>query len=207
MTDSSDNRPRFDTLFLDPHHYRADLRLARTAIRRRWVRPEDRPALVARMEAATRERGDDPDHRECVRRTLGEIWVWLEMDRDNLRMERRERTGGKVGRPRLRPWVSDFNGENLLDAHEVRRDLLARGVDIGGGLVLTVKTMGEKGEHEHRIIVAALTTSRYGVRLMLLCPGCGRYRMRLYPRAVGLVCRVCGRVGYKQHRHDLPQNP
>jgi hypothetical protein len=193
-------RPRFDTLFIDPHHYRADLRLVRSAIRKRWVRPEDRAALVQRVEDAMDERAASPDpvHANSVRRTLGEAWTLLAMESDNIRMEQRDRTGGKLGRPRRRWWVSDFPAGGVLDAGAIRRDMLASGTDISGGLVLAAVVKGPGGELAASVTAAAIQRPPFGLYFVLICPRCGRRRMRLYGTRRGLVCSGCGRL---RHRH------
>lgn len=201
MTDDM-GRPRFDTLFIDPHHYRADLRLVRSAIRKGWVRAEDRAALVQRVQDAMdeREASPDPAYAKNIRKTLAEAWTLIAMEVDNIAAEMRERTGGKPGRPRRRWWVSDFPAGGVLDASTVRRDLLASGTDISGGLVLAAVVKGDGWEVAASVTVAAIQRPPIGLYLVLICPRCGGRRMRLYGTRRGLVCRGCGRIRYSDHR-------
>src|SRR5690349_19318463 len=104
-------RQRFDTLFIDPHHYRADCRMVRTAIRRGWLDnlPEaDRKALVDRLTESTEVREGAKSESQRDRGVIAQAWALLEMtgqdQRDMLRVLRYcwadEWTGRTTGRPR-----------------------------------------------------------------------------------------------------------
>lgn len=111
---------RFASLFADPRHYRGDLRLFRTAIRRGWLddAPDDvRDALVRRFVQATDERRErwpepEPGKRpgKWVRPIMAECWAVIELTRSNqdalLRLARYSHrgvwTGQTTGRPRKR---------------------------------------------------------------------------------------------------------
>ena len=124
-------RPKFDTLFADPRHYRADCRLVVTAIRRGWLNdaPQaDRDALATRFEQVTTERWAANPDTQSVRAFFAECAVLLAMDRDNsapvLHLLRYawagEVTDRTTGRPRERWHVSDY--PNRLDAGAIQRD-------------------------------------------------------------------------------------
>ncbi|MCC6320509.1 MAG: hypothetical protein IT438_03615 [Phycisphaerales bacterium] len=128
-------RPKFDTLFADRRHYRGDLRLMRTAIRRGWLNdaPQaDRDALMARLRQATAARqADDPKN---FRGILGECRAVIEAERSNQRADGRAWQAAwfgdraRVGRPRDRWHVSDY--PHRIDANAVRRRAMAEGIDL-----------------------------------------------------------------------------
>jgi len=203
-------RPKFDALFADPRHYRGDLRLMRTAIRRGWLNdaPQaDRDALVARFEQASAERrAGDPENRNA-RAILAEARAWMELDkaaRDPLRRLLRyswagELTDRNTGRPRERWYVSDY--PDRIDANELRRRAKADGTDLrtlrGGAIdVRTADKPDDPGGGGERIALAVAADARYGWRVWLVCPSCKCRRARLYPTRAGVRCRGCAGIAY-----------
>lgn len=198
-------RPKFDTLFADPRHYRGDCRLVVTAIRRGWlaeVPQADRDALATRFEQVTTKHwAADPDTRS-VRAFFAECAVLLAMDRDNtdplLRLLRYswagEPTDRTTGRPRERWHVSDF--PNRLDAAAIQRDAKRDGLNpltIGG---VTVIHRHDAGERTDRVEIVAMPDRFRPVKLWLVCPGCGKRRRYVYPMRAGVRCRGCGGIEY-----------
>ena len=77
-------RTKFDTLFSEPRHYRADLRLLFTAIRHRWLNDAsqaERETLAARFEQAIAERPADDPATMLFRALLAEYYVRIELER------------------------------------------------------------------------------------------------------------------------------
>lgn len=68
-------RPRFDTLFAEPRHFRGDCRLVRRGILQGWVRPEDADALSERLGEAMRiaEADGRARHRLAIARLVLDI--------------------------------------------------------------------------------------------------------------------------------------
>lgn len=198
-------RPKFDTLFADPRHYRGDLRLMRTAIRRGWLNdaPQaDRDALVARFEQASAERrADDPDTRN-FRALLGECFAMIELERANqdplLRALRYswagELTDRATGRPRERWHVADY--PNRIDANELRRRAKADGLDLSALRSIDVRPADKPDDPGERIALAVVADARYGWRVWLVCPRCKCRRGHLYPVRAGVRCRKCAGIAY-----------
>ncbi len=198
-------RAKFDTLFLDPRHYRGDCRLMRTAIRRGWLdaAPQaDRDALLARFEQAIGERdaaGFVSYTQEC-RAILARARAMIAAVAVDQRDERREfyaRIAGVEvwagGRPRERRHVGDY--PTRLDAHDLRRRAIAEGIDLR-----TLKTVTVGGELDpargERIGLAVAPDARYGWRVWLVCPGCESRRAHLFPIRGGFRCRICANIGH-----------
>lgn len=206
-SDQHSARPKFDSLFADARHYRADCRLLVTAIRRGWLKdaPQaDRDALSARFNAAVEKRWESDHGNVNARALFAEAAAMLAMERDNtdplLRLLRYswagEVTDRTTGRPRERWHVSDF--PNRLDAAAIQRNAERDGLNpltIDG---LTVIRRGVDGERTDRVEVAAMPDRFRRVRLWLVCPGCGNRRGHLYPLRAGVRCRGCAGVGYKR---------
>lgn len=198
-------RPKFDTLFADPRHYRGDLRLMRTAIRRGWLNdaPQaDRDALVARFEQASAERrADDPDTRN-FRALLGECYAMIELARANQDLLRRalryawagELADRNTGRPRERWHVSDY--PNRIDANELRRRAKADGTDLRTLHAIDVRPADKPDDPGERIALAVVADARYGWRVWLVCPRCKCRRAHLYPVRAGVQCRKCAGIAY-----------
>jgi len=204
-------RPKFDTLFADPRHFRGDCRLMRTAIRRGWLNDapqSDRDALVARFEQASDERrAVDPDCRN-FRALLAEIRVGLELEHARQRAELWEwqvaRFGDRdpTGRPRERWHVSDY--PNRIDANELRRRWIADGMDLRTlrGCAIDVRPAppadkpDDHGWGGERIALAVVADARYGWRVWLVCPRCKCRRAHLYPVRAGVRCRKCAGIAY-----------
>jgi hypothetical protein len=198
-------RPKFDTLFADPRHYRGDLRPMRTAIRRGWLNdaPQaDRDALVARFEQASDERrADDPDTRN-FRALLGECYAMIELDRANSAPIHRalryawagELTDRNTGRPRERWHVSDY--PNRIDANELRRRAKADGTDLRTLHAIDVRPADKPDDPGERIALAVVADARYGWRVWLVCPRCKCRRAHLYPARAGVRCRKCAGIAY-----------
>lgn len=198
-------RPKFDTLFADPRHYRGDCRLMRTAIRRGWLNdaPQaDRDALVARFEQASAERrADDPDTMN-FRATFAEAWAMIELERANqdplLRALRYswagELTDRNTGRPRERWHVSDY--PNRIDANELRRRAKADGTDLRTLHAIDVRPADKPDDPGERIALAVVADARYGWRVWLVCPRCKCRRGHLYPVRAGVRCRKCAGIAY-----------
>ena len=201
-------RPKFDTLFQDPRHYRADCRLMGTAIRRGWLdgAPQaDRDALLARFEQAIGERDAAwfvSDTQQC-RAIFAQARAMIAAVAVDQRDERRDWCAmiagvehWSSGRPRERWHVGDY--PTRLDANELRQRFIAEGVDlqtlqaihVASGDLLDPACEGE------RIALAVAPDARYGWRLWLLCPGCGCRRVHLFPIRSGFRCRKCARIGY-----------
>lgn len=207
MTDPNGPRPKFDTLFADPRHYRGDCRLLRTAVRRGWLNdaPQaDRDALVARFEQAARERdaaGFVSDGQQA-RALLGWARVGIEMvGTDQLQALRAlryccagERDGRTTGRPRERWHVSDY--PHRIDANELRRRALADGTDLRTLDAIHLRWPDAPEDAGERVALAVAPDARYGVRVWLVCPRCKRRRVYLYLVRAGVRCRNCACIGY-----------
>lgn len=199
--------PKFDTLFADPRHYRADCRLVVTAIRRGWMAkaPQaDRDALAKRFEQVTTERwATDPDSRN-VRAFFAECAVLLAMDRDNTNLAiralryawAREPTERSTGRPRERWHVSDY--PNRIDANELRRRAKARGTDLQTLQAIDVRSADKPGDDGERVVLVVLPDPQYVWRVWLVCPRCKRRRVHLYPTRGGIRCRKCAGIAYSE---------
>ncbi len=198
-------RPKFDTLFADPKHYRGDCRLMRTAIRRGWLNdaPQaDRDALVARFEQASAERRADDPSTINFRALLAECAVVIEMDRTNLEAAARalryswagEPTGQSTGRPRERWYVSDR--PDRIDANELRRSAKAEGADLRTLHAIDVRPADKPDDSGERIALAVVADARYGWRVWLVCPRCKYRRAHLYPVRSGVRCLKCAGIGY-----------
>ena len=199
-------RPKFDTLFADPRHYRGDCRLMRTAIRRGWLddAPQaDRDALVARFEQACAERrADDPDHRS-VRALLAEVCTVAAMvdadQRDHAHALRTLRyaigwtpTGQTNGRPRERWHVADYPKGSGFIASACWRQAKASGAtkaDPGAFVVQLASDPTDAG-----VRIAFIIDGRG--RVLLRCPRCGTARARLYSVRAGVGCRLCLCIRY-----------
>ena len=198
-------RPKFDTLFADPRHYRGDCRLVVTAILRGWLNdaPQaDRDALSARFEQVTTERwAADPDTRN-IRAFFAEVAVYMAMDRDDrapgLRLLRYawagELTDRNTGRPRERWHVSDY--PNRIDANELRRRAKADGTDLRTLHAIDVRPAYKPDDAGERIALAVVADARYGWRVWLVCPRCKCRRAHLYPVRAGVRCRKCAGIAY-----------
>lgn len=202
-------RVRFDSLFADPRHYRGDLRLFRTAIRRGWLddAPDDvRAALVRRFEAAVDERRErcpepEPGKRpgKWVRPVMAECWAMIELERDNLAPVLLECrywfrggwSGQTTGRPRSRARASDFR--SVIDANAIRQRAKAAGIDLRTVEWVTAATdpHDAPGAWSQRVAVVVAADRVYGLRLTLVCPRCGTRRGRLFPSGCGMRCRAC----------------
>lgn len=112
-------------------------------------------------------------------------------------MNRRPGTDWRVrlpGRPRERNHVEEY--PLRLDAVQVRRAAIERGIDPREQPSLIVRLQGIRGELVDVVPVEHVTDPIYGVRLWLLCPRCGARRRHLYPTRSGVRCRGCGRIRY-----------
>lgn len=201
-------RPKFDTLFANPRHYRGDCRLMRTAIRRGWLddAPQsDRDALVTRFERASAERrADDPDGMN-FRALFAECYVAIELERANLEPASRalryswagglaDRNTGKGGRPRERWHVADY--PKRIDAYELRRRAKADGTDLRTLRAIDVRPADKPDDPGERIALAVVADARYGWRVWLVCPRCKCRRAHLYPVRAGVLCRACAGISY-----------
>jgi hypothetical protein len=193
-------RPKFDTLFADPRHYRGDCRLMATAIRRGWLddAPQaDRDALVSRFEAATveREAAGFASEGQRVRVMLANIAAAMALDTandaDDAKALRLAWGGADTGRPRERWHVGEH--ANRIDANSIRRRAKADGLDFAALEAVDV-TRGE-GDAE-RIGLAVVKDARYGWRVFLICPRCRSRRGHLYPVRDGVRCRACAGIVY-----------
>ena len=198
-------RPKFDTLFADPRHYRGDCRLMRTAIRRGWLNdaPQaDRDALVARFEQATTERHADDAEGQNFRATLAEIWTAIELERADQTPRLRalryswagELTERNTGRPRERWHVSDY--PNRIDANELRRRAKADGTDLRTLHAIDLRPASKPDDPGERIALAVVADARYGWRVWLVCPRCKRRRAHMYSVRAGALCRQCAGIAY-----------
>lgn len=207
-------RPKFDTLFADPRHYRGDLRLFRTAVRRGWLNdaPQaDRDALLARYTTASRERhaaGFASDGL-YTRTVLAEAWALIEVCDADLAASKRERRcwlEGKgpgdsfAGRPRERWHVGDH--PHRLDARELARRTLRDGGDLSTvvGVTVTYTDADTGTPREYRVRAGLVPGGIGGPRLALWCPVCGGRRVFLFATRRGVGCRRCARVGYADRR-------
>ena len=204
MPDEHAPRPRFDALFADPRHYRGDLRLMRTAIRRGWLdaMPEaDAHALLARFSAAVAERhATDPGNS---RATFAEARAAIDLCRhaadDALRLVRCSHFGERTtGRPRERWHVGDY--ARRIDALEIRRRAKAEGVDPATLRAIVVRPANKPDDPGERIALAVVADARYGWRVWLVCPGCKCRRAHLYPLRAGVRCRACAGIQYRDRR-------
>jgi hypothetical protein len=200
-------RPKFDTLFADPRHYRGDLRLMSTAIRRGWLNdaPQaERDALMVRFEQAKRERkaaGFVSDGQR-IRTMFAEVSAAIEMERANrepaIRVLRYswdgELTDHTTGRPRERWHVSDY--PNRIDANELRRRAKADGTDLRTLHAIDVRPADKPDDPGERIALAVVADARYGWRVWLVCPRCECRRAHLYPVRAGMLCRKCAGIAY-----------
>lgn len=198
-------RPKFDTLFADPRHYRGDCRLMVTAIRRGWLKdaPQaDRDALSARFDEAMRERWATEPAESKPRALFAEVAAMLAMDRDNTAPIHRalryawagELTDRATGRPRERWYVTDY--PNRLDAAAIQRDAKRDGrnpLDVRG---LTVTRRDDEGERTDAVEVVAMPDRFRRVKLWLVCPRCKCRRAHLYPVRAGVRCRKCAGIAY-----------
>lgn len=195
-------RAKFDTLFQDRRHYRGDLRLMRTAIRRGWLdaAPQaDRDALLARFVQAIGERdaaGFVSSTQEC-RAILAQARVMIAAVAVDQRDERHASyaaiagvTVWTGGRPRERWHVGDY--PTRLDANDLRRRAIAEGIDLR---TLDAIKVDHAGTIE-RIGLAVAMDARYGWRVWLVCPGCGSRRVHLFPIRRGFRCRKCANIGH-----------
>lgn len=204
-------RPKFDTLFADPRHYRGDCRLMRTAIRRGWLNdaPQaDRDALVTRFEQATRERRARDAGTLNLRALFAECDAALELGRADHDLRQRalryawagELTERNTGRPRERWHVSDY--PNRIDANELRRRAKAEGRDLSAMRSVEVLRLRAGGAPVdpacggENIALAVVADARFGWRVYLVCPRCKRRRRHLYPVQAGVWCRECAGVAY-----------
>lgn len=204
-TNEHAQRPKFDTLFADPRHYRGDCRLMRTAIRRGWLNdaPQaDRDALVARFEHATTERqaAGFASEGQRIRTMLAEVWTASELEHASQRAEvwawQVARFGDReaTGRPRERWHVSDY--PNRIDANELRRRAKADGTDLRTFHAIDVRPADKPDDPGERIALAVVADARYGWRVWLLCPRCKCRRAHLYPVRAGVRCRKCAGIAY-----------
>lgn len=208
MNESHTPRPKFDTLFADPRHYRGDCRLMRTAIRRGWlddVPQADRDAMLDRFDRANAER-DAAGYATLggrVRAIFARAGAIIEAVGADQRGELRalryswagEPTGRTTGRPRERWHVGDCR--NRIDAHAIRRRVKAAGDDLRTLRAIVVRPADEPHGAGERIALAVIADARCGVRVWLVCPRCGTRRVYLYPTARGVTCRTCAGIGYR----------
>lgn len=180
-------RPKFDTLFADPRHFRGDCRLARTAIRRGWIKPEGTDAFVERFEQVTTPSADGHSETDYHwRRVRGGVYLMLEMEWANDRTERYTNPFGwperATGRPRRWWYVSD--APTRLDAAGVWASLRHAG---GRGECFDVSWSldAKSGTDRVRFIV-----SGNGV-VYIRCPQCEAVRRHLYFTKCGIGCRGC----------------
>lgn len=207
-------RPKFDTLFVDPRHFRGDCRLVRTAVRRGWlndVPQADRDALGARFSRAMDERkaagfaSPGQEARAILAWVAAGIGIEGENQRDLHRALRYvwagDFTGRATGRPRERRYVTDYTGR--IDANDLRRRALADGIDLGTLRSVTVTPTdapddaGVCGGWGERVALAVSPDRRYGWRVWLVCPRCQRRRTHLYPVRAGIRCRACAGIAYR----------
>ena len=197
--------PKFDALFADPRHYRADCRLLASAIRRGWLddAPQaDRNALGARFNEAMNSRWAADPKQSNYRALFAEIAAMLAMDRDYMDPLRRllryswagEVTGQATGRPRERWYVSDH--PDRLDAAAIQREQVAAGVNPLDVRSVTVNLRGDDWERTDTAALVAMPDRVRRVRLWLICPTCGRRRAHLYATRAGVRCRECAGIGY-----------
>lgn len=198
-------RPKFDTLFADPRHYRGDCRLMRTAVRRGWLNdaPQaDRDALVARFEQATQEReaAGFVSEGQRIRTLFAEVRAAIDLELAGQRAEQGERQiayFGKrdpVGRPRERWHVSDY--PKRIDAKELRRRAEADGTDLRTLRVIDVRPADEPGDPGERVALAVIADAKGGWQVWLICPCCEGRRQHLYPTRAGVRCRKCAGITY-----------
>ncbi len=201
-------RAKFDTLFQDARHYRGDLRLMRTAIRRGWLddAPQaDRDALMARFSQAIDERdaaGYVSETQQC-RAIFAQAKVMIAAVAIDQRDERRALFARLAdvsvwtgGRPRERRRVGDY--ANRLDANELRRRFIAEGEDLRTLQAIHVASgdLLDPAREGERIALAVAPDARYGWRVWLVCPGCGSRRVHLYPTRRAFRCRICANIGH-----------
>lgn len=198
-------RPKFDTLFADPRHYRGDCRLLRTAVRRGWLNDapqRDRDALVARFVQASDERREaDADNRN-VRALFAEVRAMMAMDRASMDPVWRalryswagEFTDRTTGRPRERWHVADY--PNRIDANELRRRAKADGTDLQTLRAIDLVPADKPDDAGERVALRVAPDARYGWRVWLVCPRCKERRTHLYTVRAGARCRKCVGIAY-----------
>lgn len=200
VVQAPDERRKFDSLFAESRHYRGDCRLARTAIRRGWIKPEDRDAFVDRLNELhgphyNRARPLDFNWR----RIRGSVYLLLEMGWSNEREERYANPFGwperTSGRPRRCWYVSDH--PERLDAHRVRLELL-RCSDPWGVDSITLTHGVSDGPHrtDHVRLAREGNRERRALRVFLICPHCAAWRRFLYLTKSGVGCRACMDLRY-----------
>lgn len=197
---AAERRRKFDALFTDPRHYRGDCRLARTAIRRGWIKPEDRDAFVDRLNELP---CPDYDHSRPLdfnwRRIRGTVYLLLEIGWANEREERYANPFGwperTTGRPRRRWYVSDY--PNRLDAADVRAELLRAG-RVNPTAFIDVSHKAPAGpvcSDRVRLLLEG-DRSKQRLRVLLICPQCNAWRRHVYLTQSGVACRKCLRLRY-----------
>lgn len=102
--------------------------------------------------------------------------------------------GQRTGRPRERWYVGDY--PQRIEANALRRDLLARGVDLASVRLVTFRHGDGEGARTDSAALRPALCPVYGVQLWLLCPRCGSRRAHLYHVRSGLACRRCLGIGY-----------
>lgn len=189
-----------------------------SAIRRGWlasVAQEDRDALSARFEHAMLARmAADPNDRNH-RARHAEVAVVLAQLQSMCKAASvlqyawaGEFTGQTTGRPRTRWYVSDF--PNRIDANELRRRMIAEGMDPSRAEAIEVRPADSPDTPAapdapawtgERIALAVDTDARYAWRLWLVCPKCQCNRTHLYPvrgklppGGTRIVCRECAGI-------------
>ena len=199
---------RFASLFAEPRHFRSDCRMVNQAVRNGWldgVAQHVRDDLVARFERACSEReaqGYSTDGQR-VRALLAQIRVIMTMEKHNLRQDAKElqtRLGGPAtaagGRPREKWVVSDHGCR--VEANELRRTAIEKGIDLATVDAVILKPADASQGDGERVAVNVEPCPNYGLRLLLVCPGCGQRCQTLFPIRAGMRCRECGRIGYRQ---------
>jgi len=192
------NRRPFDTLFADPRRFRGDLRLARTAIRRNTVPPENRGPLIDKLMALLDVREEyERLYGPCKagRLMLGAARALLDAAQHNLRLDweldRLLRGYGKRGPIPRRAGVREG----------CRLDVRALQIgDTGPSPVATgfVRSTFADGTQETATIVRLPGVREQ--RWAYLCPRCRRRCRYLFARMSGLACRRCARRTYRKSR-------
>lgn len=202
-------RERFDALLTDPRHYRGDLTLLRTAVRRGWIKDQaDRDVACERFCASVyddapvraRERHYGPLTR--CRVTIKSARTMIDMVNANKATEYAHWPSMMAcqinGRRRERWRVGD-----MPDLCVTRCRLLILAAIDAGELHVSVTLPTEAGGTRQRAIgFRVIRTGRGGRRYLWHCPRCREARTKLYLGDLppqddfDLSCRVCRKMKY-----------
>jgi hypothetical protein len=211
---SHEPRLKFDNLLTDRRHYRGDLRLISTAVRKGWIKSdEDRRALIERLsEMHLKDNAlldSFPDLRRCLLHIRGARIV-LEMDRQNQRRKWAHGLYGEDcwmrppgytqirGRYQLRPRAEDLD---RLDISVPRVRAHVREAQAAGRQSISVKYTDYEGRPQSQAVRVAIRYSPVvGPQPLFLCPDCDARRKSLFLAMRGYwACRVCLELTYGRH--------